>query len=197
MPTSGVFGTGATDFFCAAVATGSKALDRSCCAVPVATVLFLARARGARWSSPSPARPGRPAAPLRLARRRTWGQILSAAARMYVRPAAALPRDRPAPHPARHRHHARAGRSSSAGSACSGSTRPGRPRARSALLVVAIGTTLALLGLGLVQAATACALVEIDAGRPVGPSTPTGSRSERIRPLLGGDRALRRRLGAC
>ena len=32
-----------------------------------------------------------------------------------------------------------------------------------------LGTTLALLGLGLVQAATACALVELDAGRPVGP----------------------------
>ena len=31
-----------------------------------------------------------------------------------------------------------------------------------------IGTTLTLLGLGLVQAATACALVEIDDGRPIG-----------------------------
>ena len=31
-------------------------------------------------------------------------------------------------------------------------------------VVAAVGTTLALLGLALVQAATACALVEIDAG---------------------------------
>jgi hypothetical protein len=38
-----------------------------------------------------------------------------------------------------------------------------------ALVVVAIGTALTLLALGVVQAATARALVEIDAGRPVGP----------------------------
>src|SRR4029078_4474544 len=38
-----------------------------------------------------------------------------------------------------------------------------------ALLVLAIGTALTLLGLGLVQAATAQALVRIDEGRPVGP----------------------------
>src|SRR5436305_12921487 len=37
------------------------------------------------------------------------------------------------------------------------------------LLVVVTGTTLALLGLALVQAATACALVEIDADRPIRP----------------------------
>ena len=36
-----------------------------------------------------------------------------------------------------------------------------------ALFAVIIGTTLALLGLGLVQAATACALLEIDAGRQI------------------------------
>ena len=36
-----------------------------------------------------------------------------------------------------------------------------------AFLSVVIGTTFALLGLGLVQAATACALVEIDANRSV------------------------------
>ena len=40
-----------------------------------------------------------------------------------------------------------------------------------------VGTTLTLLGLGLVQAATACALVELDAGRSVGPLGRTGSRS--------------------
>jgi hypothetical protein len=37
-----------------------------------------------------------------------------------------------------------------------------------ALFVLAIGTALTLLGLGLVQAATARALVEIEAGRPIG-----------------------------
>ncbi len=38
-----------------------------------------------------------------------------------------------------------------------------------AFFVLAIGTALTLLGLGLVQAATARALVEIDEGRPMGP----------------------------
>ena len=37
----------------------------------------------------------------------------------------------------------------------------------SAVLALIIGTTLALLGLGLVQAAVACALLEIDAGAPI------------------------------
>ena len=53
-----------------------------------------------------------------------------------------------------------------------------------ALLVVAIGTTLTLLGLGVVQAATACALVGIDAGVPSARFTRTGARTK-LRPLLG------------
>ena len=48
-----------------------------------------------------------------------------------------------------------------------------------------IGTTLTLLGLGLVQAATACALVEIDEGRPVGPLDAYRLALGRVRPLLG------------
>ena len=71
--------------------------------------------------------------------------------------------------PARRRDHRRCSGSCSAGSACSASTRPARRAGALALLAVVIGTTLTLLGLGLVQAATACALVEIDAGRPIGP----------------------------
>ncbi len=55
-------------------------------------------------------------------------------------------------------------RSSSAASASPASTRPAMRRERSCCCVVTLGTTLALLGLGLVQAATASALVEIDAG---------------------------------
>jgi hypothetical protein len=54
-----------------------------------------------------------------------------------------------------------------------------------AFLAVVIGTTLALLGLGLVQAATACALVELDAGRRPGPATAYRLALRRIRPLLG------------
>jgi hypothetical protein len=54
------------------------------------------------------------------------------------------------------------------------------------ILVVAVGATLTLLGLGLVQAATACALVEIDAGRPVGPVHAYRVALRRVGPLLGG-----------
>ncbi len=54
-----------------------------------------------------------------------------------------------------------------------------------AFLAAVIGTTFALLGLGLVQAATACALVEIDAGRPVGAMKAYRLAFRRLRPLLG------------
>ena len=54
-----------------------------------------------------------------------------------------------------------------------------------AFFAVVIGATLTLLGLGLVQAATACALVEIDAGRPIGPIHAYRLALRRIRPLLG------------
>src|SRR4051794_36004430 len=83
VPAAGVFGTGATDLFCSGVAKGSKALVlllRS----PVMTLLVLGTILGlivfaavrATW---------RPVAPLRLARRRSWGQIISASGAMYVR----------------------------------------------------------------------------------------------------------------
>ena len=48
-----------------------------------------------------------------------------------------------------------------------------------------IGTTLTLLGLGLVQAATACALVELDARPADRPRPRLPDRARRIRPLLG------------
>ena len=54
--------------------------------------------------------------------------------------------------------------------------RPAEAAGVLALLVVAVGTTLTLLGVALVQAATACALVEIDAGRPSARCAPTGWR---------------------
>ena len=53
------------------------------------------------------------------------------------------------------------------------------------LLVTAIGTMVALLGFALVQAATACALVELDAGRPIGPMRAYRVALARTRPLLG------------
>jgi hypothetical protein len=54
-----------------------------------------------------------------------------------------------------------------------------------AFFVLAIGTALTLLGLGLVQAATARALVEIDQGRAVGPVRAYRLAANSIRPLLG------------
>ena len=53
-----------------------------------------------------------------------------------------------------------------------------------AIVALVIGTTLTLLGLGLVQAVTACALVEIDAGRPIGIDCRLRLALPRIRPLL-------------
>jgi hypothetical protein len=54
-----------------------------------------------------------------------------------------------------------------------------------ALLVVVVGTTLTLLGVTLVQAATACALREIDSGRDVGPIHAYRLALRRLRPLVG------------
>jgi hypothetical protein len=53
------------------------------------------------------------------------------------------------------------------------------------LLVVAVGTALTLLAIGLVQAATARALVEIDQGRPIGPWRAYRMARSSVRPLLG------------
>ncbi len=81
VPTGGVFGTGATDLFCSGVATGSAWLARLL-ANPVPMLLLIGLVVGlivllavkATWT---------PVAPLRLARRRHWGQIVAATFRMY------------------------------------------------------------------------------------------------------------------
>src|SRR4029079_5297998 len=110
----------------------------------------------------------RPSAPLRIARRRRWGQILTAAGRMYVAKwplflgmgllfiplgvvvslleALVL-----------------------GGFGLLGVDTTGESARAFALLVVAIGAILAFLGITLVQAPTARALVEIDQGQRVGP----------------------------
>jgi hypothetical protein len=54
-----------------------------------------------------------------------------------------------------------------------------------AFLVLGLGTTLTLLGLGIVQAATARALVEIDAERPVGVVDAYRLAADAVAPLLG------------
>ena len=53
------------------------------------------------------------------------------------------------------------------------------------MVVLAIGTALTLLGLGVVQAATARALLEIDEGRPIGPRARLPAGADSVVPLLG------------
>jgi hypothetical protein len=127
----------------------------------------------------------RPSAPLRIGRRRSWGQILTASGRMYFRRARLfltigllfIP----------------LGLVISllqalvlGGFGLLGIDTTGEAAGALALLVVAVGTTLALLGFGLVQAATACALVEIDSGRPIGAIQAYRVALDRLRPLVRG-----------
>jgi hypothetical protein len=182
VPTGGVLGTGATDFFCAGVAAGSMALTRwlqdpALVVLGLGALLALVLFVAARTT-------WRPTAPLRVARRRRWGQILGAAGRMYFRRArlflgiglllipitlvisllqALL----------------------LGGLGVVGIEADGETAGALLLLLFVIGTTLTLLGLGLVQAATACALVEVDAGRQVGPVRAYRLARDSIRPLLG------------
>jgi hypothetical protein len=181
VPTGGLFGTGATDLFCNGVERGSRGLVlvlRS----PGLVALLLGVVLGliafvtvrATWT---------PVAPLRLGRRRSWGQILSAAGWMYVRRAPVF-----------------LGIGlllipialvitllqwlSLEGLDMVGIVSTGEAAGGSAFVAVIIGTTLALLGLGFVQAATACALLEIDAGRPVNAASAYAMAFRRLRPLL-------------
>jgi hypothetical protein len=181
VPTGGVFGTGATDLFCSGVAAGSAALVRLV-RDPLPVLLFLAGVVAllafvvvrATWT---------PTAPLRLGARRTFGQILSASARMYV--------ERP-------RVFLGIGlvlipvgvliallqwlvfRGVDLIAAVTGEA-----AGLAALFALVIGTTLTFLALSLVMAATACALVEIDAGRSIGAVDAYRIAAARLRPLLG------------
>ncbi len=182
VPAGGALGTGATDFFCDAIAGGSKALQRALENPPLVlgilvvllalVVLLVSRAT---WT---------PSTPLRLARRRAWGQILLSSLRMY--------RQRP-------------GLFLGIGlvmlpisivvavlqalilgaSGFAGIDADGEGATVLVLLVVALLTTLTLAGVGLVQAAAARALVEVDQGRPVGPVDAYRLALDSVRPLLG------------
>jgi hypothetical protein len=183
VPTSGVFGTSATDFFCSAVATGSRGLVGLLRNPGLTLLVLLGLLVLAIWAATRTT--WRPSTPLRLVRRRTWGQTLSAAGRMYVGRAPLflgigvllIP----------------LGAVISAvqslvlgGFGLAGVDTTGREAGALVLLAVAVGTTLALLGFALVQAATTCALVELDAGRPASPLQAYRSALRKIRPLLGG-----------
>jgi Membrane domain of glycerophosphoryl diester phosphodiesterase len=181
VPTGGLFGTGATDLFCTGVERGSRALvlflqDPALVALVLAAVIALVAfvTIRATWT---------PVAPLRLGRRRSWGQILSASGSMYVR-------------------HPRVFLGIGLllipvtlaitllqwlvleGLGLVGVSSTGEGAGCSAFLALIIGTMLALLGLGLVQAATACALREIDTGRRITAVSAYAEAFERVRPLL-------------
>jgi hypothetical protein len=165
VPTGGVLGTGTTDFFCSAVETGSRGLVQLL-RNPLPVLLALGALVGllvllavkATWT---------PTTPRRLARRRSWGQILSASGSLLL-----------------HRPRLFFGIGLlliPLGFAISllqwalfralglvGLDVTAEAAGAYAYVAVVIGVSLTLLGLGLVQAATACAVVELDAGREVG-----------------------------
>jgi hypothetical protein len=182
VPTGSALGPGATGFFCGAIARGSRALVRlvdrplefSLLLAGLALLVIFALSR-ATW---------RPAAAFRLARRRAWGQILAAAARVYVErivlfvgiglllvPISLLV----ALLQALVLH----------ATSVLGVQTGGESSGLLALVALAVGTALTLLGLGLVQAACARALVEIDNGRPVGPLGAYRLAYDSIAPLFG------------
>jgi hypothetical protein len=181
VPTAGLFGTGSTDFFCSAVATGSRALVQLLRS-PGATLLVLGAVLAllafaivkATWT---------PVAPLRVGRRRSWGQVLSSSARMYVkRPRLLLGLGLlliPISFVITLVQWVLIGGLDLAGSV------GGEAASLLAFVAVVVGAAFTLLGLGLVQAATACALVEVDADREVGPVDAYRLALRRVRPLLG------------
>jgi hypothetical protein len=181
VPSASVFGTTATDFFCRAIGSGSSALVRLVhrplpfILVTGALILLLIYALSrTSW---------RPAAPFRLAHRRAWGQTLAASARIYVAqlrlvvgigllfiPISLLV--------------ALLQSLLLHGTGFLGIESGRESDNVVAFFVLAIGTALTLLGLGLVQAATARALVELDQGRPIGPVSAYLLARDSIRPLL-------------
>ena len=181
VPAGGHLGSDATDFFCDAVARGSSFLVRvaddpgtvlAVLGVLLALVVFVLTRT--TW---------RPTASLRVARRRSWGQTLTATWRMYAsRPLlfvgiglitipvsfvvsllqAAILR---APLIGVDTHGE------------GGGLRVG--------LAVWLGTVLVLTGFMLIQAATSRAMVEIDAGRSIGPVAAFRMALDSLRPLVG------------
>jgi hypothetical protein len=165
VPGGGAVGTNATDFFCGAVEGGSRLLrqikinpGRTALVVGGLVLLLLWPLSRTRWQ---------PSSPLPIARRRAWGQLITAAGRMFAsrprvflgigllfvpigllitlvqwllfRVTALAPLV----------------------------DETGERHAWVTTLAVGLGLVFTLLGFAVVQAATARALVEIDAGRPV------------------------------
>lgn len=182
VPTGGLFGTGATDLFCSGVERGSRGLIQlirnpglmlTLLGLLAALVAFVVVK--ATWT---------PVASRRVARRRSWGQILSASGWMYVRHAPLFLGLGllliPLTFVITFVQWLLLGGLGWVGLAGTGEEAGG-----SAFLAVVVGTMLALLGLGLVQAATAVALRELDEGREIGPLRAYAIAFLHLRPLLG------------
>jgi hypothetical protein len=165
VPAGGAFGTDATDFFCGAVAAGSnfvlRAVDNGgrlafVVGLLAAVVIFVLTRTS--W---------RPSTPLRVRRRRSWGQTFTASWRLYrLRPKlflgiglVVIPISLII-----------TGLQVLLFSATSllGIDPNGEGGGFRVALGVWIGTVLTLLALALVQAACARAIAEIDAGREIG-----------------------------
>ena len=180
VPTGGLLGTSATDFFCSGVERGSAALS-SLLRNPPAAFFVVVSLLGllafvvikATWT---------PVAALRVGRRRAWGQILSASASMYVKqPRLFLGLGLlliPITVVTTLLQWLLLSALDLVGSVT------GDLAGVFAYVAIVMGATLTLLGLALVMAATSCALVELDAGRPVGPAMAYRLALRRIRPLL-------------
>ena len=182
VPAGSAFGAAATDFFCRAIGSGSRALVQLVhrplqftLGLALLALLLLFALSRTSWH---------PTAPLRLARRRAWGQTLAAATRMYLAkpglmlgigilfiPIAFLT--------------ALLQSLTVHGTDILGVETGSGPGGLLGFFVLAIGTALTLLGLGFAQAATARALVEVDRGHPVGPLRAYLLAADSIRPLLG------------
>ncbi len=180
VPAGGILGTHATDLFCNGVARGSKGLalllrspSFTVLAILAVIALVAFAVIRATWH---------PAAPLRLARRRSWGQVLASSVRMYLRrPLLFLG----------------IGLLLIPVGFVIGLVQwllyraidllgvvTGQGAGTFAIVALWIGMTLTLLGLALVQAAVACAMRELDAGRDVGPFAAYRFALVQIAPLL-------------
>jgi hypothetical protein len=183
VPAGTAFGTAATDFFCGAVAGGSTLLT-SLVGDPSPVLIALAAILGViLWLTSRTS--WQPSAPLRLARRRAWGAIVTAARRMYLRhlglflaigllffPLGALISGL-------QYFLFRAGGLNGLVDSV------GSTNAVVDFLVVALGIVITVFGLSVIQSATTIAMIELDGGRPIKAWGAYRNALPKLGPLLG------------
>ncbi len=182
IPAGGHLGTDATDFFCDAVAAGSNLFIRAndnpqqmLLVLVVLAALLLYAFNRTTW---------RPSTPLHVARRRSWGQTLTASARMYrghaglfvaigliTIPVAAVV--------------SLLQWLIVTGTHALGLGAVAEWEGFGLGFAVLLGTVLTLLGLALVQAACVRAIAEFDAGREIGAVQAYALALDSVKPLVG------------